>query len=77
MGLRAEERLPGGDVRANPSVPEVTPGRPLMLNPDRKYLWLMDERGRLLVAQERFVFDEAGRPVFNVQGEPGVWDMPR
>lgn len=75
QGFRLEERLPGGGIRPNTGVSEAKPGAPLRLNPDVGYLWLIDERGRLLVAQERFVF-ENGRPVVNQFGDPGRLGHP-
>jgi hypothetical protein len=76
MGLRLEERLPSGGVRPNPSVREVAVGRPLQLEPGVKYQWLIDEGGRLLIANERFALDANGRPILNAAGDPGRLGHP-
>jgi hypothetical protein len=50
-GIKDFEKTPDGVVE-NPTIQYPEPGKPPVLEPGKEYIWLVDEQGRLVVAEE-------------------------
>jgi RHS repeat-associated protein len=50
-GIKDFEKTPDGVVK-NPTIQYPEPGKPPVLEPGKEYIWLVDEQGRLVVAEE-------------------------
>ena len=51
-GIKDFELNPDGTVVKNPTIQYPEPGKPPVLEPGKEYIWLVDEQGRLVVAEE-------------------------
>jgi len=51
-GIKDFELNPDGSVVKNPTIQYPEPGKPPVLEPGKEYIWLVNEQGRLVVAEE-------------------------